>query len=396
VAHVIYRLGTGGMENGLVNLINRTPAGRYRHAVICLTDADRFADRIVLSDVPVIALGHAGGHSFLLYWHLWRALRRLRPSIVHTRNLAALEAQVPARLIPGVHCVHGEHGRDVFDLKGTNRKYNLLRRAIRPLVHRYIAVSRDLAQWLTDTVRVAPQRVRQIYNGVDPERFRPRQGARPALAPAGFLPRDALVVGTIGRLAEVKDQLGLVRAFARLLRERPEWRDRMRLVLVGDGPQRDSIESAIAEEGIASLVWLAGDREDVPELLRMLDLFVLPSLGEGISNTVLEAMASGLPVIATRVGGNPELVEEGVTGTLVDEGDPLALAQAIAAYLADQRLLALHGAAGRARVAKCFQWDRCVETYLGVYDELLGRTADCGLRIADCGISESLRDDPFK
>jgi glycosyltransferase involved in cell wall biosynthesis len=107
-------------------------------------------------------------------------------------------------------------------------------------------------------------------------------------------------------------------------------------------------------------------------------------------------MASGLPVIATRVGGNPELVEEGVTGVLVDAGAPVALADAIATYLADEPLRALHGVAGRARVANCFRWDRCVETYLGVYDDLLGRTADCGLRIADCGISESLRDDPFK
>ena len=112
----------------------------------------------------------------------------------------------------------------------------------------------------------------------------------------------------------------------------------------------------------------------MPELLRLFDLFVLPSLGEGISNTILEAMATGLPVVATRVGGNPELVDDGVTGALVPVSDPAAMARAIAAYVQDRERTREHGAAGRAKVARSFTWERCVEEYLGVYDELLGRT----------------------
>jgi len=375
IVHVIHRLTTGGMENGLVNIINRTPPERYRHAILCLTDAGPFAGRITRADVPIVSLGRRPGHSFAVYFALWAALRRLGPNLVHTRNLAALEAQIPAYFLRGVRRVHGEHGRDVFDLTGTNRKYNLLRRAVRPLVHCYTAVSRDLAVWLVEVVGADPRRVRQIYNGVDTDRFFPRGGERPRLAPPGFLPAgtaDPLVIGTVGRLAEVKDQVTLVRGFAALLRAHPDWGPRLRLVMVGDGPCRDKITAAVRQEGVESLVWLTGDRDDVPELLRLMDLFVLPSLGAGISNTLLEAMATGLPLIATRVGGNPELVDEGRNGWLIPPADPAALALALAAYAADAALLRRHGAAGRAKVMEGFRWERCVEQYLAVYDELLG------------------------
>jgi sugar transferase (PEP-CTERM/EpsH1 system associated) len=372
VVHVIHRLGAGGMENGLVNLINRTPPARYQHAIVCLTDSGPFEARITKPDVPVLSLHRRPGHSFLLYWKLWRALRSLTPSLVHTRNLAALEAQIPALFVPGAARVHGEHGRDVFDLHGASRKYNLLRRLIRPLVQRYIAVSKDLEKWLVTRVGVAPGRVYQIYNGVDTGRFRPRVGSRPAVLPEGFAPQDAFVVGTVGRLAEVKDQATLVRAFAQVLRDLPRERHRLRLVIVGDGPQRQDLFSWVRSEGIESYVWFAGERNDVPELMGILDLFVLPSLGEGISNTILEAMACALPVVATRVGGNPELVDEGVSGALVPVSDPMAMAEAIRGYVQDSRLVAAHGQAGLAKVQQQFRWDRCVEAYLSVYDELLG------------------------
>ena len=373
VVHVIHQLGTGGLENGLVNIINRTPPERYRHAIVCLSDAGPFARRIERSDVSVVSLHRDPGHSFRLYWRLYLALHQLRPSVVHTRNLAALEGQIPALFVPGARRVHGEHGRDVFDLQGTNRKYNLLRRAIRPLIQRYIAVSRDLESWLVGVVGVAPKRIRQIYNGVSLDLFYPRADARPDLAPAGFVPSDALVVGTVGRLAAVKDQICLVRAFAAVLRRHPGWDAHLRLVIVGDGPLRKDLEAAIRGERIGNLVWLAGDCDNVPDLLRMLDLFVLPSLGEGICNTILESMASGLPVIATRVGGNPELVDEGVTGSLVPPADPSALADAIEVYARDASVGRRHGEAGLAKVAARFRWDRCVDDYLSVYDELLVR-----------------------
>jgi sugar transferase (PEP-CTERM/EpsH1 system associated) len=370
VAHVIFRLDTGGMENGLVNLINRTPAGRYRHAVVCLTDAGEFANRITVPDVPIIRLRQPPGHSFAVYIKLWRVLRTLAPAIVHTRNLAALEAQIPAALLPGVKRVHGEHGRDLFDLHGRSRKYNALRRLIKPLVHCYIAVSRDLEMWLGDTVGVAPRKLRRIYNGVSLDLFHDGNAAL-ADAPAGLLDPGTIVVGSVGRLAGVKDQATFIRAAGLVIARNPVLGQRLRLVLVGDGPARQYLEALASALGLARQVWFAGDRSDVPAVLRIMDIFVLTSLGEGISNTILEAMATELPVVATNVGGNPELVTPGLTGSLVPARNPASVATALERYCGDAELRARHGRAGRNFVESMFNWDRCVGEYLSVYDELL-------------------------
>lgn len=373
VVHIIHALGTGGLENGLVNIINRMPAGRYRHAIVCLTTADEFAQRIAATGVPVMELHKRDGHDFGLYWRAWRTLRRLRPAIVHTRNLATLEMQFIAALLPGTRRVHGEHGRDVFDLDGSNRKYNLLRKAARRVVQQYIAVSRDLEHWLADAVGVPSERILQIYNGVDRERFRPPPvDMRPSVAPSGFLPADALVVGTVGRLAAVKNQQSLLRAFAQILQQHPELVSRLRLLIVGDGPLAAQLRDQVMQSGLEQHVWLAGDRQDVPQLLQSMDVFVLPSLGEGISNTVLEAMATGLPVIATRVGGNPELVVDGENGLLVPVADDAALAAALGGLVKDAALRARMGAAALQRIAGHFDWNITVNAYMNAYDQVLG------------------------
>ncbi len=370
VAHVIYALGTGGLENGLVNIINRACPQRYRHVIICLTRAEGFENRITAPNVDVISLHKRPGHDFAVYWRLWRTLFSLRPAIVHTRNLAALEMQVIAALIPGVKRVHGEHGRDIHDIDGTNKKYNFLRKSLRPLVHRYIAVSQDLAQWLTQVVEVPAAKIKQIYNGVDQQVFAP--GSVTVHAPAGFITEDVQVIGTVGRLVEVKDQRTLIEAFG-LLVQGDSTQKRLHLIIVGDGPMYQTLCDKITELGLSEYVWMPGDREDIPDLLRMMDIFVLPSLGEGISNTLLEAMATGLPLIGTRVGGNPELIEEGINGCLVPVGDAVSLASHLKDILAEPQTLASYGENSLHKVRQCFDWDRTVEQYLAVYDQLLGR-----------------------
>jgi sugar transferase (PEP-CTERM/EpsH1 system associated) len=370
IAHVIYRLDVGGLENGLVNLINHMPASRYRHAIISLTGLSDFRQRISRPDIECIALNKRPGNDIGMLWRLWRVFRQLRPAIVHSRNLAALEAQLPAWLagVPGR--IHGEHGRDVHDLDGTRRRYRWIRRFYRPLVQRYVPLSRELADYLREQVGVADAKIRPICNGVDVKRFRPRGGAtRNAVLPPGFANQDSLLIGTVGRLEAVKDQLTLVQAFSEMCRHKAS-DTRLRLVLVGDGSLRGDIEALLTREGLEDRAWLAGSRGDIPALLAALDVFVLPSLAEGISNTLLEAMACGLPAVATRVGGNTELVSEGETGFLVPRADPPAMAAALQRYLESAELRAAHGAAGRGRAEKEFSITGMVRRYLEVYDEL--------------------------
>jgi sugar transferase (PEP-CTERM/EpsH1 system associated) len=381
VAHVIYALDTGGLENGLVNIINRCPPERYRHAIICLTRASHFASRISAPGVEIIELHKRPGHDFAVHWRLWRVLRRLRPAIVHTRNLAALETQILGLLMPGVKRIHGEHGRDVRDLDGSNRKLRWFRRLLSPLIHRFITVSRDLERWLVHDVKIPARKVVQIYNGVDHGRFTaPREAGR-ALLPGGFLPAGGgLLLGTVGRLAAVKNQVLIVRALALIFQLRPALRESLRCMVIGEGPERAALEKALAETGLSEVVWLAGDRADVPALLGAMNVFLLPSLGEGVSNTILEAMASGLPVIATAVGGNPELVTPGETGLLVPAGDAQALADAILALQDDPARRVHLGAAARAAARERFDWQVTVRRYLEVYDDLLPAERPAGGR----------------
>jgi len=370
VAHVMYRFDVGGLENGVVNLINHMPPDAYRHAVIALTTITDFRQRIRRDDVQFIALDKGPGHLVGQYPRLFRLFRELRPAIVHSRNLAALEVAVPAWAAGVPVRLHGEHGRDVGDLDGSNRKYQWVRRLYSPFVSHYIALSRDLQGYLTDRVGIGAARVAQIYNGVDDRRFHPSD--RPD-TPAGcpFSRPDHWLVGTVGRMQAVKDQTLLARAFVRALDLAPDLRPRLRLVMVGDGPLRAEAAAILQQGGVAELAWLPGERNDVPDILRGLDCFILPSLAEGISNTILEAMASGLPVVATRVGGNGELVTEGTTGQLVPAADAEAMARAIIRYATEPDLARTAGGAGRADVERRFSLAAMVGAYQGLYDRLL-------------------------
>lgn len=374
VLHLVYRFDTGGLENGVVNLINHLPPQAYRHAVVALTEVvPAFAQRIVRDDVQFISLHKPPGHGWMLYPRLFRLFRELRPAIVHTRNLAALECQVPAWLAGVRGRVHGEHGRDVEDLDGSNRRLQWARRLYRPFVHRYVALSRDLAGYLQQRVGVPDARIAQIYNGVDSRRFSPAAGGRAPLAGCPFNGPGLFVVGTVGRMQTVKNQTLLARAFVRALALRPALRPRLRLAMVGDGPLRAESQALLDAAGVADLAWLPGERADVPDVMRALDCFVLPSLAEGISNTILEAMSMGLPVLATDVGGSRELVEAGRTGGLVRSGDVDDLAAAIIDLAGDPVRASDLGRAGRARVEAQFSLPAMVGAYQDLYDQLLAR-----------------------
>ena len=367
ICHIIYRLAIGGLENGVVNLINNLPADKYRHAVICVTESSDFRSRIQRPDVAIHEIHKGAGKDFGAYHRMWSILKELRPRLVHTRNLPALDMVAPAWLAGARRFVHSEHGLDRLELDGNNFRYNALRRTSRAVVDRYVTVSRDLWQWLHHRVGVPESRLELIYNGVDTQRFSP-EGKALSL-PQGFAPPGAVIIGTVGRFDAVKNQTSLVKAFVQVISRHPELRDRLRLVLVGDGELRADMEAALTSAGLRDLAWFAGFRSDTAEIYRALDIFVLPSLREGISNTILEAMASARPVIATRVGGNPEILPEQKAGLLV-EPTPDALATALLHYIRHDKAIREHGAFGRAHVLRRFSLASMVSEYDRVYSAL--------------------------
>ena len=373
VVHVMYRFDTGGLENGVVNLINHMTVDAYRHTIVALSEVTDFRKRILRSDVGFIALRKPPGHGVWQYPKLFQLFRRLKPDIVHSRNLAALEVQAPAWAANVPLRIHGEHGRDVGDFDGSNLTYQRVRRFYRPFVHHYIALSRDLNDYLVQKVHVPHNKITQAYNGVDTERFHPAPGGTQPITGCPFDPARHWLVGTVGRMQTVKDQVMLAHAFVQAIALAPKLRSRLRLVMVGEGPLRAQAQAALEAAGVAELAWLPGERGDVADIMRGLHLFALPSLAEGISNTILEAMACGLPVLATDVGGNADLVAVGQTGDIVPSADPRAMAQRLVEFASDPERALVMGRAGRQRVQASFSIQAMVSTYQAVYDRHLRR-----------------------
>ncbi len=369
ILHVIHHLRTGGLENGLVNLINKMPESVYRHAIVCVEDYSDFRERIQRQDVDVIALHRSQIGVWKMQKELYSLCRRLRPAIIHTRNQSGLDALLPAWLARVPCRIHSEHGWDIDNIDGKKRKPALLRRLHAPLVSGYITVSKHLADYLVTQVRIDARRITQIYNGVDTEKFYPSSNKMVNLLPRSFQGSDLVIIGAVGRIQAVKDQATLLKAFAALITKRPNLRTNLRLVIVGDGPLLADLRQIAENSLVADLTWFAGAQENIPDWLRLMDIFVLPSLNEGISNTLLEAMASGIPVIATQVGGNPELIEAGRNGDFFACGDQLALLGLLDRYVQDQALRSTYGAASRQIVLQRFSMQAMVEQYQQIYDQ---------------------------
>jgi len=361
ICHIIYRLDFGGLENGLVNLINRLPQREFKHVIVSLTEITEFAARINRDDVELIALEKSPGKDPRFYVRLFAVLRRLRPEIVHTRNLGTLDCQFIAFLAGVRHRIHGEHGWDVHDPNGETPRYVRLRRLLDRFVDRYIALSGEIETWLETTIGVAGQKVTRVCNGVDVERFVPSRRKMNPEAP--------LVFGTVIRFSQIKNPLGLIGAFAQLAEISPDRTDS--LLLVGDGPELAAAERLCEQQNLKHRVCFAGAQMDTASWFQKMDVFVLASLREGISNTILEAMASGLPVIATDTGGNPELVKDDETGLLVPVNDQNALVHAMKSLACNPELRSAMGESGRLRSVEKFSLAAMTNDYADVYRNLL-------------------------
>ncbi|MGM9515716.1 TIGR03088 family PEP-CTERM/XrtA system glycosyltransferase [Roseateles sp. DB2] len=338
VMHLVYRFSSGGLENVVTQLINGLPRDRFRHTLVALTEVDPvYRSRIETPDVQCIALDKQPGGP-LPYWpRAWRLFREQAPDVLHSCNLAAMDFLPMAALAAVPRRIHAEHGWDVSDPGGSNLKNRRNRRLMAPFVQDFVAVSDQVRDYLRDIIQVPPARIQLITNGVDTARFRPMQTSDAWPAGLPFQRGEHLLVGTVGRLDPVKDQARLIDAFARLQALGEEACRRARLVLVGEGPLRQALGEQVAQLGLQDRVYFAGQRQDVPAVLRALDVFVLNSVTEGTSCALQEALATGMGIVATTVGGNAAVLGQGSAGHLVPPSDTMALTQGLRQALA-QRL----------------------------------------------------------
>lgn len=370
ILHIIYRLDIGGLETVLVKFINSCHGGKYRHVIASLTEVTSFSERLENKDVGIYALHKRPGKDFRIFFQLLRLMLKEKPDVVHTYNLPTLEYQLAAWLTGIPVRVHAEHGRDSADPYGTNIKYHLFRRALSPVIRAWIPVSHELASWLESDVKVNASKIRPIYNGVDVEQLSDVI-SKVADGPLGYFSPDAFIIGTVGRLDPVKDHSTLLKAFAHLLKIRPHLQNNLRLVIAGGGILETSLRNEAGALGIDRQVWFAGPRDDVPSLLLHFDLFVLSSIAEGIPMTVLEAMAAGVPVVATDVGGVREVIRPYIDGLLVPPGAQESLASAIAILMENKDLRIDMARSARQRVTDKFSLDAMTAAYKEMYTILL-------------------------
>ncbi|MBY0341738.1 MAG: glycosyltransferase [Rhodocyclaceae bacterium] len=330
IVHVVNRLGVGGMENVVIQLVNELPPARFRHSIIAITDVmPDIAARIKHADVGLHALEKAPGQALWRYPHMHRLLRRLRPDVWHGCNLAALEF-APLAWMAGVKWrIHAEHGLEMDELRGRQPAYRWLRRLYRGCVHIYVAVSAPIAAYLQQTIGIPPAHLRLISNGVDLQRFRPWRAGDASPEGFSFDKAEHWVVGTVGRQEPIKNPLLLVDTFIDLVHAGQPESEPLRLAMIGEGSLHDEIDNRMRAAGLRERLWLPGNRNDVDVILRCLDCFVLPSLSEGTSCTLQEALACGLPVVATDVGGNRATL--GDAGRLIPSQDRAALLAALQA-----------------------------------------------------------------
>lgn len=368
IVHIVYSFSEGGLENVIVQLINRLPREKFEHTIISLTDISTFKYRITISDVKYIELNKKPGHAIPLYPKIFRILNSIKPDVVHSCNFAALEiaplswlARVPMR-------IHAEHGWDAHDPEGESVKYQQIRKLYKLFVNKYIAVSKDIDNYLEKKIRIPSKNRLLITNGVDTNIFFAKNIIKPNLNDSPFDFNNYWVVGTVGRLQIVKNQLLLAHAFVSLISAHPEMKNHVRLVIVGEGILREKIEKILVTAKLMHLAWLPGVRSDVAKILQNFDCFVLPSQAEGTSCTLQEAMACELPVIATHVGGNAELIGYNCdAGKIISPNNEAQLVDAIRYIFNNPKESALMGAMARKRILEKFSVESMIENYKNIF-----------------------------
>ncbi|MFN0120050.1 MAG: glycosyltransferase [Blastocatellia bacterium] len=372
VMHVLNSLGVGGTERMLINLIQRMDTARFEHLICCVSERGAAASQL-RPDIRLIDMGKGSARDLLMPRRIARMIAAEKPDIVHTRSWAGVDGVIARQLsgLPGrqPRLVHSEHGRNLPYIHFEPWKSRVVRRVVYHLADVVFTVSAELREHYCRETGFPPARVRVLSNGIDVTRFDQPEDDGAARRELGFGPDD-FVVCMVSRLSPTKDFPTLARAFAALRREqeRPA-----RLLIVGEGSERAWLEGFASEQGLRNDIRLTGERNDIPRLLRAVDAFVLSSHSEGLSGAILEAMCARLPVVASAVGANPELVAEGQTGFLFPAGDQVTL-RARLTWLRDNPEPARQmGLAGRRRAEETYGMENMVRQYSDMYAELAGR-----------------------
>ncbi|KPJ69808.1 hypothetical protein AMJ44_02210 [candidate division WOR-1 bacterium DG_54_3] len=365
IVHIVLSMNQGGLENGIVNLANNMRGSIFENIICCLSEGGEFIKRLNNS-VKVVTMHKKPGNDLSLYLRLIRLLIEFRPAVVHTRNWAGIDGIICAKMARVPIIIHGEHGFETKDLLRQDKKRRLIRKIIlSTMVNRVVTVSQNLKNRLFNELGIPLKKIVHIPNGVDAKKFRPKE--KETIRQRIGFNEDSFIVGIIARLDPIKNHRTLIYAFKEISNVYSD----VELIIVGDGPLRQMLEQEVNKLNIEGKVVFLGKKSGVSEIYNIFDVFVLSSLNEGMSNTILEAMATGIPVIASNVGGNPELVVDGETGLLFPPQDVSSLLECIKGYILNPSCKHGHGDNARRRVLEKFTIDRMVKSYEQLYLDLV-------------------------
>jgi len=364
--HITYSLDVGGIERLVLDLVKKLNENKYKICVCALSNNLKLRDEFAKVNVPVYSLPKKDGIDFALPFKLMRLFRQNKTDIIHTHNIGPwLYGTIAARLTGVRAIVHTEHS----NLFLSQNKLMIAERYLVRFTSYVISDSVKVYKHLVDLQKVNSDKIKIIYNGINTDVFRSERSGLNLMRKELNLKENSKMIGIVARLEPVKDHLTLLNAFKIVTEKIPG----SILLIVGDGSQRIILKQKVAELKLNQNILFLGSRGDIPNILSALDVFVLSSENEGLSLSLLEAMAMGKPVVATNAGGNPEIVTDGITGMLVPQKNPQKMAEAIVKILKNQDIGRKMGEAGRKRVEEKFSLDRMVREYEALYEECLSR-----------------------
>jgi len=360
ILHIVLSLNIGGLETFVIDLV-RKGSNATKGNVVCLESLGLLGESI--DDIVIFSLGKTPGIQLECIAKIRTIIERYNIDLIHTHNEGAHFYGAIAGFfsrVPVVHTRHGIHDPGDIKLKMLEWFSSLLSKKV-------IGVSRDISNLYIEKIKIPRSKVTTILNGVDHELFVNRAGNRELIFKTGSL-SEVILIGIVARLALVKDHKTLFAA-CRIVAESHK---NFRLVVIGDGPEMDNLMEFSQQQGLSEIIIFTGARRDITDLLNCLDVFALSSLSEGVSMTLLEAMACELPVVATHVGGNPEVVVDGETGFLVPPANPTAFAEKLLFLMNSIGLRKKMGLAGRMQVLENYSIQKSICEYEKCYRQVLG------------------------
>ncbi|MFH1776262.1 MAG: glycosyltransferase [Candidatus Omnitrophota bacterium] len=358
IMHVTNSLDIGGLEMLVLNMLNALDRQRFSSRVCTLREDGKLIPEFTKAGIPVHIIKKRNGLDFFLPWKLKRLFQENQIDIVHTHNYAPwLYAAVAKNMVQEIRLIHTEHS-NVDDLK----RRKILEKILSYATDYIVCDSANVAGFMVKEENINRQKIKTILNGIDVGRFS-RQDMQKTLKKELGIDEDTRVIGTVGRLVEVKDHLTLIKSFSLVL-------DKLKnviLIIVGDGPLRKKLEDFSRDIEVRKNIMFLGARDDVDKVLQIFDLFVLSSLSEGLPLALIEAMAASIPVVATAVGGNCEVVPDEKTGYLVTPKEPKQMAEKIITILTDKKLQKKMGECACQRVREHFNLEIMVQEYEQLY-----------------------------